>query len=244
MNLLFVTSDVPSLQGEAVNRVNWELLDYFVDQGIKIFLLIIIDFRGKKFPSAEEEIWLTNLAQRRIHLVSIIDSQESTLLRNLSKRTYFHRYIKPREEVLYPWLTLETRVLDLVRKYDVDAIFQSWDRPGVAATNKVRGIPKYLYYGEPDHKPGATRVNQADRFGLARTSFAGRLNLFKTKRELKYIEKFHVRMVKNFDVVGCITYSNVLPYRNAGVKNVKYVPNIWTKPNRGLENQGNATESG
>ena len=219
MKILYVTSSIPSKTGEAVERVNLEIVNQLSSKGYKVFVQLVFSEMFNHYDNIDYK----NVKD----LNSDIEFLPALYTKNKSDK--FSNYFKilfPNKKNIYPSSIHKKKILQILKNNKIDLIFQSWDYPGLAAVNEIKHIKKILYYGQPDHKPNLVRLADSNIFYSKKKIFF-KLRKFLIERFNSKREKIHISMVNNFDAVHIICKATQLDYVNAGVKKAQYTPNIW-----------------
>ena len=219
MKILYLTSNFPTINKEAVERVNLEIINELLKKGHEIFLQIIFSENTNFEKGFDERI--LNYPNNKLKILP-------PLFNNFKyKKLYsYFRILFPNKKNIYPSSIHKKKIESLLKQNNINLIFQSWDYPGVAAVNEIQKIKKILYYGQPDHKPNLSRLADPDLF-YEKKGIIFNLKKFLIKRYNKKKEKIHLSMVKNFDYIHIICKAAQIDYLNSGIQNVKYTQNIW-----------------
>jgi hypothetical protein len=231
MRILFLTSNVPSKYGEAVERVNLEIINQLANKGFKVCVQIIFsEFVSK---DKDEKVIISKKIEDLNNDVDFLPALYTK--KNFSKFSSYLRILFPTKKNIYPSFIHKKKIEELIKKEKIDLIFQSWDYPGLVAANEIKNIRKILYYGQPDHKPNLVRLADQNIFYQKKKSFF-KLRKFLIERYNSKKEKIHVSMVNNFDEVHIICKAAHLDYLNAGVRKAQYTQNIWPAENDDIYN--------
>jgi hypothetical protein len=219
MKILYLTSNIPSIDKEAVERVNFEIVNELIKKGHEIYLQIILSENSTSYSKIAKTILKSNVPKLKIL---------SPLINNFKfKKLYsYYRILFPNKKNIYPSSIHKKKILQILKNNKIDLIFQSWDYPGLAAVNEIKDIKKILYYAQPDHKPNLVRLADPNIFYSKKKIFF-KLRKFLIERFNSKREKIHISMVNNFDAVHIICKATQLDYVNAGVKKAQYTQNIW-----------------
>ena len=219
MKILYLTSNFPSIDKEAVERVNFEIISELLKKGHEVYLQVI--FSENTIFNEKINKYILKFNNSKLKILS-------PLVNNFKFKKFFFyfRILFPNKKNIYPSLIYKQKIKKIISKNKINLIFQSWDYPGIAAVNEITGIKKILYYGQPDHKPNLTRLADSNIFYKKKNIFFY-LKKFLIKRFNKKKEKIHLSMIKNFDDIHIICKAAQLDYFNAGIKKAKYTQNIW-----------------
>jgi glycosyltransferase involved in cell wall biosynthesis len=142
-------------------------------------------------------------------------------------------------EYFYPAVRLQSAMNPRLQKANPDVIFIFWNPEGLAATYRFHDIPKFAYYGVPDHMPGLARLEQPRWFYPS----LGSIQLRKMKLALRGLEKYHFRLMNDCDIAANICADHSVYYAIKGHKRSLYVPNLWPLPSEnGLQNPSRAEQ--
>jgi glycosyltransferase involved in cell wall biosynthesis len=86
---------------------------------------------------------------------------------------------------------------------------------------------KYAYYGNPDPKNYAAQLMLEEKGGIR--GVRQRLRRAMRQWKLPRFEKLHLDVMRRYDLVGEVSFNDMLYYREHGI-NVRYVRHIWTDP--------------
>ena len=150
MKILYLTSNFPSMNKEAVERVNLEIINELIKKGHEIYLQVVLSENIKLDKKLHEEAF--NYLSNKIKILP-------PLTNNLKfKRLFsYFRIFFPNKKIFIHHISIK-KIETILYKNKIELIFQSWDYPGVAAVNEIKNIKKILYYGQPDHKPNLSRL--------------------------------------------------------------------------------------
>lgn len=219
MKILYVTSNIPSKSGEAVERVNLEIINQLSNKGFEVYVQIIFS----EFITQDKDIdyKIIKDINNDIQFLPALYAKNS-----FNKLLSYLRILFPTKKNIYPSFIHKKKIEEIIKKEKIDLIFQSWDYPGLVAVNEIKNVKKILYYGQPDHKPNLVRLADQNIFYSKKKPFF-KLRKFLIERFNNKKEKIHISMVDNFDEVHIICKAAQLDYINAGIKKAKYTQNIW-----------------
>lgn len=150
--------------------------------------------------------------------VEILD--ELVLPAGLPRRSAWQKLFDPRRTDFYPDSIHGGLVGRAAAAFAPDMLFVPWSE-WVTALCASLLIPKFAYYGNPDHKAGLHRTSFDRRYGICRYS---RLH---SALYLRYLEREHLRVMAEYDLVGDVAANDALYYQRHGHHNAFYVHNVW-----------------
>ena len=109
MKILYLTSSVPSLDHEAVERVNYEILKSLLQKKYKIYVQIILQ-EGENFNYSQD------------NLKSIFKTNDIFFLEPLTNKIYFKKifnYLKillPNKIMMYPSIMHKSKLLKIIKE--------------------------------------------------------------------------------------------------------------------------------
>lgn len=124
---------------------------------------------------------------------------------------------------LYPVLRNCDQIYAYLDQQDFDVLLSVWSEP-LAMLLAGYPSPKVAYYGNPDPKSFRANLNFLRRQG-------GKLSRYLFGRAvLAMLEKTHLTLMKQWDVVANVAANDALYYGLAGHQRSVYVPNTWVMP--------------
>ena len=157
MKILYVTSNIPSKSGEAVERVNLEIINQLSNKGFEVYVQIIFS----EFITQDKDIdyKIIKDINNDIQFLPALYAKNS-----FNKLLSYLRILFPTKKNIYPSFIHKKKIEEIIKKEKIDLIFQSWDYPGLVAVNEIKNVKKILYYGQPDHKPNLVRLADQNIF--------------------------------------------------------------------------------
>ena len=115
MNILFLSSNIPSVERDSVRRVTFELLKFFSDFE-NVYFQAILDFNEEASLTSQESRDLEFVEKFGVYNLPVIHSSaEKDLVEARNKLNSFAYKILPyKPEMIYPWVLLENRIKKLV----------------------------------------------------------------------------------------------------------------------------------
>lgn len=229
-------SNFPYAQGEAIEVVGCEVVRLMAQQGHSLDVQVII--RDPRSDShAKRGQWATvNLAGPRIRFLDTLYLAEKLpkpsrgLARFWALCDLFWSLpllrvrINPR---FFPAYVLRPEMLRRVEGCRPDVILSIWSWEALAATYDIPGVPKFVYYGNPDHKPLEARLSRPDLFGFSIDTLRDRAMLWRTKLAMKALQVQHVRMMNRCEVTANNSLVDATYYRDCGHRQSIYLQNMW-----------------
>ena len=245
MRIFLVLSNFPKRNGEAIEVVTDEFVRITVIEGHQLDVQIIIrESRNKLHSVDEEEIMLMN-KNENINFLPVIYLGDLWNKINIFRR--FHRRLLAYiwtpicclpllrnhiNKLLFPAKCLSNTLEKLVRKIKSDIIISIWSWEALAATYLINRVPKFVYYGNPDHKPEYARLMHPQLFGIKEQTIFHKLllkqNLFVNKaREIQ-----HLKMMSLCEVTANNSLVDAKYYEEHGHPRSIYLQNMWPKPKK------------
>ncbi len=228
MNIFLLAGDLPYDQHtvRAANRVLHSLISQFSRKGHHVTLQVIFPTEDRRPWTDKERACVGELATRDVDILppvfrsdyagpagkSIGRMASSVGLRLFKAIEYF-----------YPAVRLRPIIEQRMKESSADIAFIFWNPEGLAATYKSHCVPKISYYGMPDHAAPLARAEDSVLFGVKRTS----LELAILKWNLKILERCHLRLMMDCDIVTNLSAGHANYYACEGHPRSLYVPNIW-----------------
>lgn len=235
MKIFLVLSNFPNINGEAIDVVGYEVIKLMVKAGHHIDAQVII--RGKRTSSDEENFkeTVSVFNHSNINFLNPIFLAEQRRIKILSKKLrgflslvwclpLLRERINP---YLFPAVCLLPRMRDLVNQYNSDIILSIWSWEALAATYNISGVPKFVYYGNPDHKPTQARLNWPDLFDIPTKRIHHRFQYRMMSSLNKVREEQHLRMMRQCEVTANNSPFDAKYYSEKGHARSIYLQNMW-----------------
>jgi len=128
---------------------------------------------------------------------------------------------------VFPGMLAFPTVRDAVAKSRPDIILGIWSWESLQATYAIAGVPKFMYYGNPDHKPTEARLKHPELFDMETRTLLGkvrhRYNLLVNRvREIQ-----HLQMAGRCEVMANNSLVDAEYYQAAGHPRSIYLHNMW-----------------
>ena len=236
MKTFLVLSNFPYAKGEAIEIVSDEMIRLAAKAGHEIVVQVIIrEAQNPLFFKRMQEA-IANLKHLKVtFLEPIFLGDGKNKKGKIRERIYralsiiislplLRRYINP---YLFPAMSVAPQMRTRIRSVKPDIILSIWSWEGLAATYTIRGIPKFTYYGNPDHKPEEAWLKAPELFdipvqGLVNHIKFNILKLFNRARKVQ-----HVKMMKNYNVTANNSLIDAQYYASQGHSRSIYLQNMW-----------------
>lgn len=237
MKIFLVLSNFPYAQGEAIEVVGDEAVSLIAQAGHDLCVQVLLrDGRTavnvKREQAARdryayaanvkflEPIFLDELQPRRGRIGGGFARFVTLVLTLPGLRRWINRR-------LFPAKRATPYVRRAVAGERPDIVLTIWSWESLAATYSIRDVPKFMYYGNPDHKPMEARLRHPELFDMDVTRLTGwmryrYLKLLNAARELQ-----HLRMMRCCEVVANNSMVDAIYYRDRGHPRSIYLHNMW-----------------
>lgn len=239
MKILLVLSNYPYSRGEAIEVVTHEIIRIMCKEGHEICIQVIIregrgDANLERERAAREEwqSFSTIQFESTIHLADRV-RRKGWLWRKfgfISEIIWALPVLRNRiSGFLFPASRLAGDMKRLVDKSQPDILVGIWSWEALAATYAIDGIPKFMYYGNPDHKPEAARLRSPELFGIGTSTLRDKvwLRLLRTFNKAREVQ--HLRMMKHCDMTVNNSLIDAKYYEEAGHGRSIYLQNLWPR---------------
>ena len=240
MRIFLVLSAAPRPDGEAVEVVAYEVAKHAARLGHSVIVQVIVrDPRGSANSMRAEE------SLRRVSIESVEICPPLYISDVLPKTTPSHlgftargaRFLRSfRKEEMFPATRLGPIVEARVREKRADAILSVWSWEALAATYHIRGVPKLVYYGNPDYLPVEARLRHPDLFGLAYSAPRDRIALALQRVQNRWRKYLNVRMMRRCEITANNSILDANFYADHGHTRSIYLQNMW--PDIGTDGGG------
>lgn len=227
MRIFVIASDVPAPRHErvevtAVNVVIFELLNELRRLGYDISLQVIFNAHREGRPlDTHEQVHLKELREQGMDVLDPVLPPDPIARRRPGLR--LRRLVRPAVEDFYPTVRLRPLVRARIQASRTDAILSIWSPEGVAAA-VGSGLPIFSYHGDVDFAPALARHHDSVLFGLP----SHPLSRWRRVRWLSAFRNIHVKLMRDIDIVACVTAANAEFYRAQGHSRPIYLQNTWT----------------
>lgn len=241
MKILLVISNYPYPQGEAIEVVTHEILRLINNKGHDFAVQVIIRERQKTANLDREksarETWGNSPSVRFLPTIYLGDrfTPKGWLQRKLDfiwAVIWSMPVLRARVNgFLFPATRLIPEMRKLVDEVRPDIIVGIWSWEALAATYAIKSVPKFMYYGNPDHKPEAARLKSPDLFGIPNSTFTDRLKywIFTRFNAAREVQHLHMMRCCEMTVNNSLVDANY--YRQMGHPQSLYLQNLWPRTN-------------
>lgn len=229
MKLFLVLSNAPNASGEAIEVVAYEVVEHTSRLGHSIVVQVILREPRSSAQAVHTDRMLEQLNLPRVEKCPVLYLDEvvpvsrgrGPLARAFRLLTSF------RTARLFPATRLGPVVESRAMKSGADAILSVWSWEALAATYRISGIPKFVYYGNPDHLPPAARFNHPTLFDIPVSSLANRFMLGLERAWNRRRKVLNLRMMNACEVVTNNSILDAEYYASHGHRRSIYLQNMW-----------------
>ncbi|MDZ4253708.1 MAG: glycosyltransferase [Sulfuritalea sp.] len=237
MKILLLLSSIPYDQGEAIEVVSHEVVRLMAAAGHEVYVQALIrDDRSD--ASAERELYATKrfASQAGVKLLPPLYLGEfirprsrkssrlaylTTLVRSLPG---LRRVINPD---LFPAIAAKPAVAFQVKTLQPNVIASIWSWEALAASYDIPGVPKFVYYGNPNHKPPEAQLRFPGLFGTPTRGLVARLRFGALKLLNRATEIQHLRMMAACEATANNALIDARYYTDMGHPRSIYLQNMW-----------------
>lgn len=241
MRILLVLSNYPYRHGEAIEVVTHEILRLMNKEGHDLDVQVIIRERRDDVNFGRErsarETWRESSSVNFLPTIYLGD--------RLLRKGWFRRKLgfiwaviwsmpilrRRISRFLFPASQLLPDMRRVVGKIRPDIVVGIWSWEALAATYAIKDVPKFMYYGNPDHKPEAARLQSPDLFGIPTSTLEDRLRYWTSVRLNKAREVQHVRMMRHCEMTVNNSLIDAKYYQQMGHPHSVYLQNLWPRTN-------------
>jgi len=234
-----VLSNFPFAGGEAIEVVGYEIVRLMAGAGHKVDIQVIIRQSNNSFYEQRYQQAILNFRDLNVDFLEPIFLADLLNQRNQLARRLFElagviftlpplrRIINP---YLFPALCLKRRIESLVDKCESDIILSVWSWEALAATYATSRVPKFVYYGNPDHKPREARLKFPDLFGISKKGLANKVK-YRIQQLIKEAVKIqHIKMMNCCEITANNSLIDAEFYKASGHPRSIYLQNMWPPP--------------
>lgn len=229
MKIFLVLSEFPNPHGEAVEVVAFEVLRHLVAVGHKVILQVIWRYSVDELEKDEQKNFIEYIDSYKLEICPILSTVDN-------RRNIFHRVnrfatrrlvsnIFPKH--LFPATRFGSQIQERVVQTQADIILSIWSWEGLAATHDISIVPKFMYYGNPDHKPDRARLKHPDIFGIPKKTLWDKLKLRYSKFLNSRREFAHIRMMNQCELTANNSVLDAQFYTENGHPRSIYLQNMW-----------------
>ena len=229
MKIFILLSNTPDPNGEAIEVVGHEVVEKAQGLGHSVFLQVILrDPRGSRAAEqAEQALREMTLPDVAVCPMLYVEDVADASRRQGAVGRVGHLLTTFTVRRMFPASGLGEVVERRVREAGADAILSIWSWEALAATYHIRNVPKFVYYGNPDHLPMQARLRHPDLFNLPRVTVRDRLRLWFEKVRNERRKRLNITMMNACEVTANNSMLDVDFYRAHGHPQSIYLQNMW-----------------
>lgn len=237
MKILLLLSSIPYDKGEAIEVVSHEIVRLMAAAGNEVYVQALIR-EGWSEPSAEREHYAADKFSAQpgvrllppLYLGDLIRPRTrfrnrlafiTTIVRSLPG---LRRAINP---YLFPAVAAKPVVAGQVKEIGPDVIVSVWSWEALAASYDIPGVPKFVYYGNPNHKPPEAHLRFPSLFGIPTRGLVGRLKFWSQKLLNRAVEIQHLQMMAACEATANNALIDANYYTEMGHPRSIYLQNMW-----------------
>ncbi len=237
MKILLLLSAIPYNKGEAIEVVSHEVVRLMAAAGHEVDVQILIR-EGWSESSADRErcaavqfsgvsgvrllstIYLGDILPRRSSLVKKL-SHAWVVVRSLPG---FRRWIN---SYFFPAMAAKSMVVSQVERLRPDIILSIWSWEALEASYDIPSVPRFVYYGNPNHKPQEAQLLFPDLFDMPVQGIANRIKLQILKLLNQAREIQHLKMMTQCEATANNALIDAQYYTEKGHPRSLYLQNMW-----------------
>lgn len=237
MKILLLLSAIPYDKGEAIEVVSHEVVRLMAAAGHEVFVQVLIR-EGRTEKSVERERHATaqfpdGAGVRRLNIVYLGDilSRPSRMVEKLShfwavvrSLPGLRHWINP---YFFPAMAAKAMVRAQVERVKPDIILSIWSWEALAASYDIPGIPKFVYYGNPNHKPQEAQLLFPDLFDIPVHGVANQIKFQLLKLLNRAREIQHLKMMAQCEATANNALIDAQYYTGKGHPRSLYLQNMW-----------------
>lgn len=243
MKIFLVLSSVPNEQGEAIEVVSYEVVRLMSEAGHKLVVQVLIREEFSDLMAARGDCarlhfsHLPNVTLLPIIYLGDIHGPLSKLRRLVAFAGAIVRSIPPINRIINPYFFPALVAQDLVAKRvaesSPDILLSIWSWEALAATYAIPNVPKFVYYGNPNHKPPEAQLRFPELFEIPTKGFVNliKITLFKLFNRARELQ--HLKMMAACEVTANNSLVDAQYYRDMGHHKSIYLQNMWPEDPRG-----------
>jgi len=224
MNISIVYNEVPNKEHSTDSYCAFLIIKALSEADHNVFVTLLLPQKCIIGNDQARKKWLEKLEELDIKIKILPgDYPQEKKYQGMPKiADMLRRIIFPKLIDYFPHVMLSTELEKHLKALHPDVIFSWGNWPPVAALHGIDFVPRFVFVGDPPHKPASYRN---------RPPFIPIREIFSLKKwysDLRYflLGKMSVRLLSEFDAVAATAAHHAEWYRNKGVKNCKYLPNI------------------
>lgn len=237
MKILLLLSSIPYDEGEAIEVVSHEIVRLMAAAGNEVYVQALIREGWSELSAERERYAAENFASQPkvrllppLYLGDIIRPRArfrnglayiATIVRSLPG---LRRAINP---YLFPAVAAKPIVARLAKEIGPDVIVSVWSWEALAASYDIPGVPKFVYYGNPNHKPPEAALRFPSLFGIPTRGLVARLRFWTQKLFNRAVEIQHLRMMAACEATANNALIDAHYYTEMGHPRSIYLQNMW-----------------
>ncbi len=254
MKIFLLLSALPYEKGEAIEVVSHEVVRLMADAGNDVVVQVLIrEKRSDAFldrewhaaklyagsPGVEflPTIYLGDLPPAGAS-GSKVFSQAWLLVRCLP---ILRRKINP---ALFPAMAAGPLVRARAKTVGPDVIASIWSWESLEASYDISETPKFVYYGNPNHKPPETQLNHPELFDLGGKGILAKFKLTLLRMVNRAREVQHLQMMASCETTANNALIDAQYYTEKGHPRSIYLRNMWPEADRAPVFHGEPAQDG
>lgn len=241
MKILCLVSNYPYSKGEAIEVVAYEILWRMAEAGHKLVVQVIVRDQDTPFHRERRALAESELAGLDIHFAEPVFLAQvaevsgplgrawRAIRLSLSLIPGLGGFVNP---ALFPADRLNPYISRLADEHEIDILISIWSWESLAASWRLKGVPMFCYYGNPDHKPAQAQLDYPELFGTDVTSLMGRLRQAFFRRLNRMREIQHNRMMRAVQMTANNSLVDKEYYEEKGHPCSIYLNNMWPEADR------------
>ena len=229
MKIFIVLSNAPHSRGEAIEVVGHEVVEKAQQLGHSVVLQVILRDPRESAAAKQAEHLLREVGIPGLVVCPLLYVEDVT--DGSSDRGAMARLGRLCGALtvrrMFPASGLGPAVERRVREAGAQAIVSVWSWEALAATYHISGVPKFVYYGNPDHLPMQARLRHPDLFSLPTASLKDRLWLWFERVRNERRKRLNIRMMNACEVTANNSRLDTEFYRDHGHPHSIYLQNMW-----------------
>lgn len=241
MKIFLLLSAIPYDHGEAIEVVSYEVVRLMAASGHEVIVQSLIREAHSSLSEEREKyasqrlggqgrvrmmptIFLGDLQQKPTRLQASFEHLLGVILSLPGLRRFSNRY-------LFPAMIAKPAIAERVRLAQADVIASIWSWEALAASYDISGVPKFVYYGNPNHKPPEAQLRFPTLFDIDDSGIHGKLKLAVLRLLNRAREIQHLRMMASCERTANNAFIDARYYTEKGHPKSIYLQNMWPDAN-------------